>query len=63
MFKNHLLCVFRAINLFILWVRQHGSPREKNAAINFDFVSSTSSFMELVLHPKVPLTSASHGLV
>jgi hypothetical protein len=44
---------FRAIYQFILWVKQHGNPREKTAALNFEFVSSISTFIDLVLHPKV----------
>ena len=43
----------RAINLFIIWNRQHGNPREKNVVSDFAFTSSISGFLDLALHPKV----------
>lgn len=38
---------------FIAWVKQHGTATQKIAALDFEFVCSISSFMDLVLHPKV----------
>ena len=33
--KYYASQLFRAINLFILWNRQHGNPREKNVVSDF----------------------------
>ena len=43
----------RAIYQFILWVKQHGSAPDKIAVLTFEFTPSVSSFLDLVLHPKV----------
>ena len=39
--------------MFILHVKQHGNGPEKAAVLSFDFIPSVSSFLDMVLHPKV----------
>ena len=39
--------------MFILHVKQHGNGPEKAAVLSFEFTPSVSSFLDMVLHPKV----------
>ena len=49
---QNVLQILRPICNFVQKIKQHGSPTEKAAILNFDITSSVSEFVSRVLHPK-----------